>query len=101
MYMRHHKFLPHKHRYHQWRTQFDDMIGNGEAPQHQDDKFVFAMIKNNLCTTIVFILYVLLQCYVDILPLNHNLMYVAEAINYPYVLFHINVQCIFTIHIKI
>jgi hypothetical protein len=46
VYMRHHRFLPPKHRYHQWRSHFDGMIKNGEAPKHRDDKFVFEMIKN-------------------------------------------------------
>jgi hypothetical protein len=32
--------------YHQWRSQFDRTIKNGEAPKHRDDKFVFEMIKN-------------------------------------------------------
>jgi hypothetical protein len=44
--MRHHRFLPHKHRYHQWRTSFDGTIENGETLKHQDDKFVFEMVKN-------------------------------------------------------
>jgi hypothetical protein len=44
VYMRHHRFLPHKHRYHQWRSSFDGMIENGEAPKHRDG--VFEMIKN-------------------------------------------------------
>jgi hypothetical protein len=46
VYMRHHRFLPPKHRYHQWRSSFDGTIENGEAPKHQDRKFVFEMIKN-------------------------------------------------------
>jgi hypothetical protein len=46
VYMQHHRFLPPKHRYHQWRSHFDDMIENGDAPKHRDDKFVFEMIKN-------------------------------------------------------
>jgi hypothetical protein len=45
-YMRHHRFLPPKHRYHQWISHFDGTIENGEAPKHQDGKFVFEMIKN-------------------------------------------------------
>jgi hypothetical protein len=55
------------------------------------------MVKENLFmySNSLHILYVLLQCNVDIMPLNHYLMYVTEAINYQYVLFHINVQCIF------
>jgi hypothetical protein len=44
--MRHRIFLPRKHKYHQWRTRFDGMIKNEEAPKHQDGKFVFEMIKN-------------------------------------------------------
>jgi hypothetical protein len=44
--MRHHRFLPRKHEYHQWRTRFDGMIKNEEASKHRDDKFVFEMIKN-------------------------------------------------------
>jgi hypothetical protein len=46
VYMWHHKFLPPKHRYRQWRSHFDGTIENGEAPKHQDGKFVFEMIKN-------------------------------------------------------
>jgi hypothetical protein len=34
------------------------------------------------------------------MSLNYYLLYVVEAINCHYVLSHINVQCIFTIHIK-
>jgi hypothetical protein len=34
VYMQHHRFLPHKHMYHQWRSNFDGMIENGEAPKH-------------------------------------------------------------------
>jgi hypothetical protein len=44
--MRHHRFLTCKHKYHQWRTWFDDTIKNEEAPNHLDDNFVFEMIKN-------------------------------------------------------
>jgi hypothetical protein len=33
VYMRHHRFLPPKHRYHQWRSSFDGMIKNGGAPK--------------------------------------------------------------------
>jgi hypothetical protein len=44
--MWHRRFLPPKHRYHQWRSSFDGTIKNGEAPKHQDDKFVFEMVKN-------------------------------------------------------
>jgi hypothetical protein len=46
VYMRHHRLLPPKHRYRQWRSRFDGMIENGEAPKHQDGKFMFEMIKN-------------------------------------------------------
>jgi hypothetical protein len=46
VYMRHRRFLPRKHKYHQWRTQFDGMIQNEEALKHRDSKFVFEMIKN-------------------------------------------------------
>jgi hypothetical protein len=46
VYTHHHRFLPHKHKYHQWRTRFDGTIENEEAPKHRDDKFVFEMIKN-------------------------------------------------------
>jgi hypothetical protein len=35
-----------KCKYHQWRTQFDGMIENEEAPKHRDGKFVFEIIKN-------------------------------------------------------
>jgi hypothetical protein len=44
--MRHHRFLPPKHMYHQWRSSFDGTIKNGEAPKHRDGKFVFEMVKN-------------------------------------------------------
>jgi hypothetical protein len=44
--MRHHRFLSRKHKYHQLRTWFDDMIENEETPKHRDEKFVFEMIKN-------------------------------------------------------
>jgi hypothetical protein len=33
--------------------------------------------------------YALLQCNMDIMSLNHYIMYVAETINYHYVLFSI------------
>jgi hypothetical protein len=49
------------------------------------------MVNENL----VNIFYVLLQCNMDIMSLNHYLMYVVEVINYDYVLFYINVQYIF------
>jgi hypothetical protein len=35
------------------------------------------------------IFYVLLQCNVDVMSLNHYLMYVAEPINYLYLLFQL------------
>jgi hypothetical protein len=38
--------LPHNHRYHEWKTQFDCTIDNEEAPKHQDGKFMLEMIKN-------------------------------------------------------
>jgi hypothetical protein len=44
--MRHHRFLPPKHRYHQWRTSFDGTIENGETLKRRDGKFVFEMVKN-------------------------------------------------------
>jgi hypothetical protein len=44
--MWHYRFLPPKHRYSQWRSRFGGTIKNGEAPKHQDDKFVFETIKN-------------------------------------------------------
>jgi hypothetical protein len=34
VYMQHHRFLPSKHSYHQWRSSFDGTIENGEAPKH-------------------------------------------------------------------
>jgi hypothetical protein len=46
VYMWHCRFLPPKHRYHQWRSRFDGTIENGEATKHRDGKFVFEMIKN-------------------------------------------------------
>jgi hypothetical protein len=46
VYMWHHRFLPHKHKYRQWRTRFDGTIKNEEESKHQDGKFVFEMIKN-------------------------------------------------------
>jgi hypothetical protein len=46
VYMWHYRFLPRKHKYHQWKTQFDGTIENEEAPKHRDGKFVFIMIKN-------------------------------------------------------
>jgi hypothetical protein len=44
--MWHRRFLPPKHKYHQWRSLFDGTIKNGEALKHRDGKFVFEMIKN-------------------------------------------------------
>jgi hypothetical protein len=44
--MWHHRFLPRKHKYRQWKTWFDGTIENEEAPKHRDGKFVFEMIKN-------------------------------------------------------
>jgi hypothetical protein len=46
VYMRHHRFLPPKPRYHQWISCFDGTIENGEAPKNQDGKFVLELIKN-------------------------------------------------------
>jgi hypothetical protein len=46
VYMRHRRFLPHQHKYRQWRTQFNGTIENEEAPKHRDGKFVFKMIRN-------------------------------------------------------
>jgi hypothetical protein len=46
VYMRYHRFLPLKHKYHQWRTRFHGTTENEEAPKHRDGKFVFEMIKN-------------------------------------------------------
>jgi hypothetical protein len=37
--------------YHQWRSQFNGTIKNGEAPKHRDEKFVFELIKN---TNVIF-----------------------------------------------
>jgi hypothetical protein len=45
------------------------------------------------------IFYVLFQCNMDIMSLNNYLLYVVEAINCHYVLFHINVQCIFLLFV--
>jgi hypothetical protein len=41
VYMWHHIFLPRKHKYRQWRTSFNGMIENEEAPKYRDGKFVF------------------------------------------------------------
>jgi hypothetical protein len=46
VYLWHCRSLPRKHKYRQWRTRFDGMIENEEAPKHRDGKFVFEMIKN-------------------------------------------------------
>jgi hypothetical protein len=46
VYMWHHRFLPHKQKYRQWRTQFDGTIKNDKAPKQRDGKFVFEMIQN-------------------------------------------------------
>jgi hypothetical protein len=46
VYMRHRRFLPPQHMYHQWRSHFDGTIENGETLKHRDGKFVFEMIKN-------------------------------------------------------
>jgi hypothetical protein len=46
VYMWYHRFLPCKHRYHQWNTPFNGMIENEEAPKHRNDKFVFEIVKN-------------------------------------------------------
>jgi hypothetical protein len=40
------RFLPPKYKHHQWKSSFDGTIKNGEAPNNQDGKFVFEMIKN-------------------------------------------------------
>jgi hypothetical protein len=40
------RFLPPKHRYHQWRSHFDGTIENGEAPKHRGGQFMFEIIKN-------------------------------------------------------
>jgi hypothetical protein len=44
VYMRHRRFLPCKHKYCQWRTQFNGTIENEQALKHRDGKFVFEMI---------------------------------------------------------
>jgi hypothetical protein len=46
VYMWHNIFLPHKHKYRQWKIWFDGTIENEEALKHRDDKYVFEMIKN-------------------------------------------------------
>jgi hypothetical protein len=59
------------------------------------------MVKENLFmySSCLHIFYVLFQCHVDIMSLNHYHLYDVEAINYQYVLFHINVQCTFLLFI--
>jgi hypothetical protein len=49
------------------------------------------MVKENLFmySSSLHIIYVLLQCNVDIMSLNHYLMYVTETINYLYLLFQL------------
>jgi hypothetical protein len=49
------------------------------------------VVKENLFmySSTLHIFYVLLQCNVDIMSLNHYLMYVAETINYLYLLFQL------------
>jgi hypothetical protein len=46
VYMQHHRFLPCKYKYHQWRTQFDGTIENKATLMNRDGKFLFEMIKN-------------------------------------------------------
>jgi hypothetical protein len=46
IYIWHHRFLPHKYKYHQWKTRFDGTTENEEASKHRDDKFVFEIIRN-------------------------------------------------------
>jgi hypothetical protein len=43
-----------------------------------------------MCSSSFHIFYVLLKCNVDIMSLNHYLMYVAETINYLFVLFQLS-----------
>jgi hypothetical protein len=45
-YMQHCRFLPRKHKYRQWRTQFGGTIKNEETLKDRVGKFVFEMIKN-------------------------------------------------------
>jgi hypothetical protein len=49
------------------------------------------MVKEKLFmySSSLHIFYVLLQCNVDIMSLNHYLMYVAETINYLYLHFQL------------
>jgi hypothetical protein len=46
VYMWHHRFLPRKHKYRQWKTWFDGTIKNEKALKHRDENFVFEIIKN-------------------------------------------------------
>jgi hypothetical protein len=59
------------------------------------------MVKENLFiySSGLHIFYVLFQCNIDIMSLNNYLQCVVEAINCHYVLFHINVQCIFLLFV--
>jgi hypothetical protein len=56
------------------------------------------MMKENLFmySSSLHIFYVLLQCNVDIMSLNHYLMYVAKTINY----FHLLFQLIIFFYLK-
>jgi hypothetical protein len=49
------------------------------------------MMKENLFmySSTLHIFYVLLQCNIDIISLNHYLIYVVETINYLYLLFQL------------
>jgi hypothetical protein len=60
------------------------------------------MVRENLFmyNSSFHILYVLFQCNMDIISLYYYLMHVAEAINYDYVLIHINVQCFLLFALK-
>jgi hypothetical protein len=46
VYMQNRRFLPRKHKYHQWRARFKGTTENEEASKYRDGKFVFEMIKN-------------------------------------------------------
>jgi hypothetical protein len=50
------------------------------------------MVKENLFmySSSLHMLYVVLQCNVDFMSLNHYLMYVAATINYHYVIFQLS-----------
>jgi hypothetical protein len=50
------------------------------------------MVKGNLFmySSSLHIFYVLHQCNMDIMSLNHYLIYIAEIINYLYVLFQLS-----------